>query len=170
MYLLMACTSSRTLVNVPRRMAWRVMMPKKISTMLSQLAIFSLAVSAINEGITKAMAWRARHLWRNLRKLLDDEGGNLRKDERLSPDACGNTNLTDQLYAHPLVRQLDGRLPKSTSRSRLSRVPPPDFARALIDLLAPRDAGGASVEKVWQGVLNLPRRFTAEGTAPNDRE
>ena len=31
--------SSGTLVKVPRRMAWRVMMPKKISTMLIQDAL-----------------------------------------------------------------------------------------------------------------------------------
>jgi hypothetical protein len=36
MKLPMALMRSRTLVKVPRRMAWRVMMPKKISTMLSQ--------------------------------------------------------------------------------------------------------------------------------------
>jgi hypothetical protein len=38
MKILMAPTRSGTLVKVPRRMAWRVMMPKKISTMFIQEA------------------------------------------------------------------------------------------------------------------------------------
>jgi hypothetical protein len=58
--------------------------------------------------------------------------------------------LTESLYAHPLIRQLEGR--NVTERSRLSAIPKADFARALIDIVAPNDADPSTVERVRQEV------------------
>ena len=44
-------TRSLTLRDVPRRIAWRVMIPKKISTMLSQLPLASPAVPENEDAI-----------------------------------------------------------------------------------------------------------------------
>ena len=45
----MAAMRSLTLVKVPRRMAWRVMIPKKISTRFSQVPKFEGNVGALAE-------------------------------------------------------------------------------------------------------------------------
>jgi hypothetical protein len=123
--------------------------------------VFSLVVSGVIEAITRLVEWRSRHLWRALRQLLDGDGQRLTADQRPEakkltadqpPDAAG-LPLTDQLYVHPLIRQLEGRLP--SDRSRLSRIPAVDFSRALIDLLAPNEAGKTSLEQVRERVVGL---------------
>lgn len=112
--------------------------------------IFSLVTSGVNEVITRALAWRSRHLWQALRQLLDAE-------EKVS-DArpmvtAADASLTGRLYAHPLIRQLEGRLP--TDRSRLSNIPATDFSRALIDILVPNSAGQTSIDEVRSSVRAL---------------
>ena len=71
------------------------------------------------------------------------------RDQRPSTNGTGE-GLTDSLYAHPLIRQLEGRT--LTQRSRLSSIPKTDFARALIDIVAPSDTQPASVERVREQV------------------
>ena len=107
--------------------------------------IFSLVVSGIGEGISKLLAWRSRHLWRALRKLVDGQSPSATRDQRPSTTSQA-TSLTDRLYAHPLIRQLEGRLP--TEKSRLSAIPRKDFSRALIDIIAPNEDGTTSVEAI----------------------
>jgi hypothetical protein len=118
--------------------------------------VFSLAVSAANEGITRALEWRSRHLWRSLRRLLDGEGTDVRKDQR--PNVAEATDssqaLADRLYAHPLIRQLETRfLP--TDRTRLSHLPTTDFSRALLDILAPENPGQTTVANLLTKVRAL---------------
>ncbi len=54
----MAAVRSLTDLNVPRRMAWRVMMPKKISTMLSQEQLVGVKCSVIR-GLSFSHAFTA---------------------------------------------------------------------------------------------------------------
>jgi hypothetical protein len=111
--------------------------------------VFSLIVSGIGELISKALAWRSRHLWRALRMLVDGESPSMMRDQRPTKDVSGES-LTDRLYAHPLIRQLEGR--NLMQRSRLSRIPRNDFARAVIDIVAPNDTAPSSVERVREQV------------------
>jgi hypothetical protein len=117
--------------------------------------VFSLAVSGANEAITRALEWRSRHLWRSLRQFLDGDGRDLRKDQRPNVKLAtpASENYTDRLYAHPLIRQLERRLP--TDRSRLSHIPPTDFSGALIDILAPENPGETTVAEVLAKVKGL---------------
>lgn len=127
--------------------------------------VFSLVVSGIGEAISRALAWRSRHLWRALTKLIDGRSPSALRDQRpktsLEPTAPTSTipastvasdgRLTESLYAHPLILQLEGR--NVTERSRLAAIPKTDFARALIDIVAPNDAEPSTVERVRQEVM-----------------
>jgi len=53
---------SGTLVKVPRRMAWRVMMPKKISTMFIQDALVGVKCMVIR-GLRASHALMFAWLW-----------------------------------------------------------------------------------------------------------
>lgn len=124
--------------------------------------VFSLMVSGVNEAIARLVEWRSRHLWRAIGRMV--EGGSQKLTTDLRPKAktlagdqrpdLSSLSLTDRLYVHPLILQLEGRV--ATDRSRLSRIPSVDFARALIDLLVPNGEGRTSVEQVREGVLGLP--------------
>ena len=111
--------------------------------------VFSLIVSGIGELISKALAWRSRHLWRALRTLVDGESPSMMRDQRPTKTPAGDS-LTDRLYAHPLIRQLEGR--NLMQRSRLAWIPRNDFARAVIDIVAPNDASPSTVERVREQV------------------
>ncbi len=58
----MASISSPTDVKVPRRMAWRVMIPKKISTMFSHDPDVGVKCSVIR-GLRASQAFTAGCLW-----------------------------------------------------------------------------------------------------------
>jgi hypothetical protein len=58
----MAAMRSLTLVKVPRRMAWRVMMPKKISTMFSHEPEVGVKCMVIR-GLRVSHAWTVGCLW-----------------------------------------------------------------------------------------------------------
>lgn len=115
--------------------------------------VFSLVVSGVNEVITRIVAWRSRHFWRALRKLLDGEGNELAADQRPAGASAESQKWTERLYAHPLIRQLEGRLP--TVRSRLSRIPTSDFSRVVLDLLVPDDDGKVTVDRVRAALQGL---------------
>jgi hypothetical protein len=126
--------------------------------------VFSLIVSGIGEAISKALAWRSRHLWRALTRLIDGKSPSALRDQRPMKDLrstaptpatsastiASEARLTESLYAHPLIRQLEGR--NVTERSRLAAIPKADFARALIDIVAPNDADPSTVDRVRQEV------------------
>jgi hypothetical protein len=114
--------------------------------------VFSLIVSGVNEALTRVFAWRSRHLWLALRTLLDGEEGTLAEDPRPPKGAPPGETWTSKLYAHPLIRQLEGRLGK---RSRLSHIPATDFARALVDVIVPGANGQLTVEQLRQRAVSL---------------
>jgi hypothetical protein len=62
-----------------------------------------------------------------------------------------DASLTEHLRAHPLVSQLERRT--LTARSRIARIPAPDFSRAIIDLMSTTSDGTATVEDVREGVM-----------------
>lgn len=123
--------------------------------------VFSLVVSAANEAITRGLAWRSRHLWRALRRLLDGKNPPLSEDQRPVIDASTGPGWTDRLYAHPLIRQLERRVP--TSRSRIAHIPTSDFGRALIDLLVPNADGSTSIAELRTAVQSLPDNAPLRG-------
>jgi hypothetical protein len=113
--------------------------------LLFTFMIFSLIASGVYETGARIFATRPRTLWKALRRLLDpdDDGG----DRRPLVDAPADDSLTELLYAHPLIRQLEGRRHTDQfKRSRISHIPNTDFARALIDLIAPAGEDGTTLE------------------------
>lgn len=106
--------------------------------------VFSLFTSAAGEVIGRVFTWRQRHLWRTLRRLVDGDWGAWNKDQRPKPGTT-TTKLVDQLSEHVLIRQLEGRIP--TSRTRIGRIETGDFARAIVDVLAP---SGQSPDRLAQ--------------------
>lgn len=107
--------------------------------------VFSLVASGVYESGARMLATRPRTLWKALRRLLDpDDAG---RDRRPIIDAPAGDTLTDLLYAHPLIRQLEGRRHTDQfKRSRIAHIPNTDFARALIDLIAPAGDTGTTLE------------------------
>jgi hypothetical protein len=124
--------------------------------------VFSLVVSGINEAITRALAWRSRHLWSALRELLDGGTDTSRGDERpnLTQTVSAASPLTEQLRAHPLVHQLEGKARKAVTaldpHSRISRIPPTDFSRALLDVLVEGDPAIHTVGDAVAAIEALP--------------
>jgi hypothetical protein len=109
--------------------------------------VFSLVVSGIYEAGARLLASRSRLLWSSLRSLLD--GDTEKGDRRPLVGAPSDLSLADELYAHPLIRQLEVR--RSTEmfkKSRLSHVPATDFGRAIVDVLVPAGTDATSVQQV----------------------
>jgi len=121
--------------------------------MLFVFLVFSLVVSGINEGITRALASRSRELWRALRELLD--GGADKGDQRPRRDVSvdADSALSMKLYAHPLIGQLETAV--RDQHSRLSRIPSTDFSRGLIDVIVSGE-DTVSVEEFQRQLQDLP--------------
>ncbi len=115
--------------------------------------VFSLVVSGIYESGARLLESRSRLLWRSLRQLLDgDTAGGFDRRPDLGTEA--GTELTDKLYAHPIIQSLEE--PRKTgdlfTKTRLSHIPPTDFGRALIDVLLPAGTNATSVDAVRAAV------------------
>jgi hypothetical protein len=126
--------------------------------------VFSVAVSGLYEGVAKVLAWRAKSLWAALHVLMqpDADAKQTKPGQRL----VNGTPVGDQrpkvgatvadrsavaaLYAHPLVGRLEQRA--RDKRTRIDRIEPSNFARALIDVLVP-DAGGTTSVDTWMAKL-----------------
>lgn len=123
--------------------------------------VFSLLVSGMNELVRKFLNTRSKGLWTAVRRMLDEgdydyrtdwspiigdppvreEGGGIAPQD--VPNGDGEVDcasLFDQLFNHPLIARLDPT--PAGDKSRLSHIPPTDFARAMVDILAPRDDDG----------------------------
>lgn len=98
--------------------------------------ILSLICTATNELIAGLFKLRARNLVQALQNLLRDSKG---------------TDLGRKFFDHPLVKSL------YREGSRPSYIPPPTFALALLDLVAPGSTGSANpIAKVKQQLKKLP--------------
>ena len=93
--------------------------------------VLSLIVSAASEAITSALRWRGRLLWRGIRDLI-------------------GAPLAKALYAHPLVMKVGatGRAPSYISART--------FSLALLDMIAPADAGATRMSaQIASGIADM---------------
>lgn len=128
--------------------------------------VFSLAVSGINELVRKILNTRAKALWEAISRILNETDAAPQPESvtaslpeppqrtssvatTLSADGATTTSasLATQLYDHPIIARLDPtRLNKP---SRITHIPPSEFARALVDILTPHDPDG---KPRWDGI------------------
>ena len=139
--------------------------------------VCSLAVSGINEFVRKLLNTRAKALWTAISRMLDPseaaaqtEGISVRLDSapireqpirRVDGGGTGATSLAALLYDHPLIGRLDPtRLNQAT---RITHIPPTEFARALVDILTPEDDdGNKRWEQLGTEIRKLPRPLRAQ--------
>jgi hypothetical protein len=141
--------------------------------------VFSLAVSGINEFVRKLLNTRAKALWTAISAMLDDtttapqpEGMTVRLQAaplRTSPDVAASSeaatvteaSLAQRVYDHPMVARLDPtQLNKPT---KITDIPSSAFARALVDVLTPRDGNGQAMWDELEGAIrNLPAPLRAQ--------
>lgn len=138
--------------------------------------VFGLLVSGINELVRKVLNTRSKSLWGAIRRMLDEGEYTWPKNMSVTLEAAPGRSapaglapsgaegdevapqawpLFDKLFNHPLIARLD---PTPSGRaSRLSHIPPTEFARALVDILAPRDGSPAPVwSKIGDEINKLP--------------
>jgi hypothetical protein len=113
--------------------------------------LLSLVCTAINEFIESRLKRRASDLERGIRNLLSDDDGK---------------GLAGQVYGHPLVRGLfsgdydaneieDGRYANGSNLP--SYIPARVFTLALMDVVAPATAGGATaLQPMRDAIEKLP--------------
>lgn len=109
---------------------------------------FSLLVSAVHEGGSRALGTRSKNLWKSLHDLLDSsalaeqistrkrtldavKGLNGARDWRPRPLAEATELWTEKLYRHPLIRKLDDT--KTLSKARLSHIEADDNRTQWVD-------------------------------------
>jgi hypothetical protein len=114
--------------------------------LLFMFFVFGVVASGIYEAGARLFASRSRLLWSSLRHLLD--GDSARGDRRPQVGNDSMASLTDSLYAHPLVRQLEGRTTDLFKKTRLSRIPSTVFGQALVDIVIPAGANATSVDQL----------------------
>jgi hypothetical protein len=132
--------------------------------------LLALVVSAINEGLNRVLAIRAKHLWRSLEQMLDGNtptssfwGGVLGGIWEVSrwtarpadparaaldaPEAEMSTDTTARIYATGAIQALESR-PGPQQQTRISHIPNGVFAEALIEMAmrtpVPAVVGGES--------------------------
>lgn len=140
--------------------------------------VCSLAVSGMNELVRKVLNTRAKALWTSINRMLD-ESETAPQSERITarleavplrgqpalrsgiPDSDGGATLAARLFDHPVIGRLDPtRLNKP---SRISHIPPTDFARALVDILTPDDAAGNKQwDRIGAEIAKLPRPLRSQ--------
>lgn len=133
--------------------------------------VCSLAVSGLNELVRKLLNTRAKALWTSIARMLDEserapqpDGVSARLDDApargpmlLDPAASDDptTSLAARLYDHPAIGRLDPT--RLNTPSRITFIPPTDFARALVDILTPMDPdGNKQWERLDEGISRLP--------------
>jgi hypothetical protein len=140
--------------------------------------VCSLAVSGINEFVRKILNTRAKALWTSISRMLDESErapqsekisarldaapsrGHPTLDTGTAPSAGGAT-LAARLFDHPAIGRLDPtRLNKP---SKISYIPPTDFARALVDILTPDDGeGNKQWDRLGDEIDRLPRPLRSQ--------
>ena len=126
-------------------------------SLLLWFLLVSLAVSAVNESISRALALRSRHLWRTLSRLLDEDEPSPAKSARPARSSVPAQTLhlsATHVYKHPLVNTLEGGA--FGKKARLSHIPAENFARAIVDILKPDGTADATVEGFKSKVGDLP--------------
>ena len=141
--------------------------------------VCSLAVSGINEAVRKALDTRAKTLWTAIERILSEDDGAV-QESQLTPrigtaptrsdptrsdptapaaplDGASSSSprpLFQQVFDHPIIGRLD---PARLNRpSRITHIPPTDFARALVDILTPDDGDDKAWNRIGEGIERLP--------------
>jgi hypothetical protein len=124
--------------------------------------LLSTALSAINEGVSNILGWRAKTLEDALRNLVGDppvkEGlrswlGRVDPPAAVTPDAAAEGHIITTLWGHwrmkALVRNPDSKLRR---RARPSYLPPRAFSLALAETIAAGapDDGEATNKSPWE--------------------
>lgn len=140
--------------------------------------VCSLAVSGINEFVRKLLNTRAKALWTSINRMLDGserapqpEGITARLDSAPSRgpmlydgganDDGTNMSLAARLYDHPVIGRLDPT--RLETPSRITYIPPTDFARALVDILTPENSdGNKQWDQLANGISRLPRPLRSQ--------
>lgn len=141
--------------------------------------VCSLAVSGMNEVVRKALNTRSKVLWNSIERILSEDeklpqetdAARADSNETVSkmtapvsipaaptrstvndPDAG---SLFDRFFNHPVIGRLDpAQLGK---RSKITNLPPADFARVLVDIVTPEDPDGNKLyDDLEQGINELP--------------
>jgi hypothetical protein len=127
--------------------------------------VFSLAVSGINEFVRMLLNTRSKALWGALQRILDESAEAPQQEtidprlpqppDRESVTTTESDSLAKRVYDHPIIARLD---PARLNRpSRITHIPPPEFARALVDILTPDDENGNKAwERIGDGIAELP--------------
>ena len=140
--------------------------------------VCSLAVSGINEFVRKLLNTRAKALWSSVSRMLDESEQAPQSDKitpRLAaapsrgqpvlesgvPQGGGATSLSKRLFDHPSISRLD---PTRLNRpSRITHIPPTEFARALVDILTPDDPeGNKRWDQLGNEITKLPRPLRSQ--------
>lgn len=137
--------------------------------------VFSLLVSGMNELVRKALNTRAKGLWAAVRRMLDEGDLDYRNEwtpfMAKSPQRMAGTGIAppqtevadgsvicatlfDRFFNHPVIARLDATPEGKTSR--LSHIPPPDFARAIVDILTPRSDDKPDWDGIGDEIQKLP--------------
>jgi hypothetical protein len=145
------------------------------SVVIGLLFVFfvcSLAVSGMNEAVRKALNTRSKTLWTAIERILSEDAaapqdpgitariGDAPTRTDVLPTGAGpaadaaHVPLFDQLFHHPIIGRLDpARLNRPT---KISHIPPADFARAMVDLLTPDVDGRKEWARIDEGIDRLP--------------
>ena len=140
--------------------------------------VCSMAVSGINELVRKVLNTRAKALWAAISRMLDEselapqpEGLTARLADAPSrgqplldagvPSSTSGVSLATRVFDHPAIGRLD---PARLNRpSRISHIPPTDFARALVDILTPDDDdGNKQWDRLGEEIGKLPRPLRSQ--------
>ena len=126
--------------------------------------VFSLLVSALNEGLATLFDVRAKYLITGIRKLVDGD-----PDPRPDPDpsssralptqdqvkvALTGATLTHWIYKHPIIDDLK-RPGWRNRRRKPSYISSRNFSRALVDVLVPDAQGDTSLDRIRSSVASL---------------
>ncbi|HEX9644981.1 MAG TPA: hypothetical protein VGC11_13400 [Acidimicrobiia bacterium] len=121
--------------------------------------IFSLLVSGINELVRKMLNTRAKALWKSIGQILDGETTAFQSTKpgvalgaaptRSSPGEAQDATLAQRLFDHPIIKSLDPARPGL--QSRVHHIPNREFARAVVDLLTPRDGDDVDTPR-WDAI------------------
>ena len=127
--------------------------------------VFSLLASGINELVRKALNTRAKALWKSIGQILDEGTDVFRTSTpavslgpapKRTASPSGSESLAVQLHEHPLIKSLDPA--RRGKQTRIHHIPNREFARAVVDLLTPRDGGEVTPQwtKIGDEIAKLP--------------
>jgi hypothetical protein len=133
---------------------------------------FSLIASGVNELVRKALNTRAKALWKALKQILETgrepfRGGGDRLGIALAdgapikpePERAVGSLTAGGVLAHPIILSLD---PTHHGRkSRLSFIPPREFASVAVDILG-HGTEGSTLDRIRGAVPSLPEPVRTE--------